>query len=99
MNELNRNIIIDILKDNIPYLNQKYHLKKIGLFGSYAKQMQSEKSDIDLIVDFDKPIGFDFVELCEYLEQLLNRKVDLLTFEGLKNSNINLKSEMVIYVN
>lgn len=99
MNELNREKIISILKEQITFLNEKYHLRRIGLFGSYAKESQSENSDIDLVVDFDKPIGLDFVELGDYLENLLNKKVDLVTLEGLKNSNLNLKTNQIIYVN
>ncbi|HAX49063.1 MAG TPA: nucleotidyltransferase domain-containing protein [Ignavibacteria bacterium] len=99
MNELNKEKIISILKEQITFLNERYHLRKIGLFGSYAVESQTESSDIDLIVDFDKPIGLDFVELGDYLENLLNKKVDLITFEGLKNSNLNLKTNQIIYVN
>jgi len=99
MNELNKEKIISILKEQITFLNEKYHLRRIGLFGSYAKESQSENSDIDLVVDFDKPIGLDFVELGDYLENLLNKKVDLVTLEGLKNSNLNLKTNQIIYVN
>lgn len=99
MDELNKEKIISILKEQFNFLNEKYHLKRIGLFGSYAKESQSENSDVDLVVDFDKPIGLDFVELGDYLENLLNKKVDLVTFEGLKNSNLNLKTNQIIYVN
>ncbi|MCI5131668.1 MAG: hypothetical protein D3904_09120, partial [Candidatus Electrothrix sp. EH2] len=41
------------LKDNYPYFAAEFGLKKIGLFGSYAKGTQQDKSDIDLIVDFE----------------------------------------------
>ncbi|HMQ78674.1 MAG TPA: nucleotidyltransferase family protein [Ignavibacteria bacterium] len=96
---MNKEKIISILKEHITILNDRYHLRRIGLFGSYAKESQTESSDIDLVVDFDKPIGLDFVELGDYLENLLNKKVDLITFEGLKNSNLNLKTNQIIYVN
>lgn len=99
MNELNKDTIIEILKRQFSFLNEKYHLRTIGLFGSYAKNLNNENSDVDLLVDFDKPIGLDFVELGDYLEKLLNKKVDLITYEGLKNSNLKLNDNQIIYVN
>jgi hypothetical protein len=100
MNQLNREKIIEILKQEFNYLNERYHLRKIGLFGSYALNMNTKGSDVDLIVDFDKPIGLEFVDLGDYLEKLFDRKVDLITYEGLKNSRINLNIEkQIIYVN
>lgn len=44
--------IIDFLKENKPFLQDNFHLTKVGLFGSYARQEQTESSDIDLIVEF-----------------------------------------------
>lgn len=99
MDDLNKDKIINILKKQFPFLSEKYHLKKIGLFGSYAQNLNTEKSDVDLIVDFEKPIGLDFIELGDYLENLLDRKVDLITNEGLKNSKLNLNNDQIIYVN
>lgn len=99
MEDLNKEKIINILKNQFSFLNEKYHLRTIGLFGSYAKNLNNENSDVDLIVDFEKPIGLDFVELGDYLENLLNKKVDLITSEGLKNSKMNLNNDQIIYVN
>ena len=60
-------------------------VKRIGLFGSYARGEESEESDIDLIVEFDpgKKNYDNFIELCFFLEDLLGHKVDLLTPESL----------------
>lgn len=99
MEQLNKERILKILKREYPYLSRKFHLSKIGLFGSYALNKSSENSDVDLIVDFDKPIGLEFVDLGDYLEKLFDKKVDLITIEGLKNSRINLNIDnQVIYV-
>jgi predicted nucleotidyltransferase len=54
------------------------------LFGSYAKGVPTEASDIDLVVEFERPLGFKFIELTEYLEQLLGQKVDILTPAGIQ---------------
>jgi hypothetical protein len=77
--------IKEILRKQYPYLVSEYGVKKIGLFGSYAKGKQTEKSDIDIIAEFERPIGLKFMEFTEYLEKILGRKTDVLTPEGVKS--------------
>lgn len=67
-----------------PVLTDKYKVKNIGLFGSYAMGKQSESSDIDILIDLQEPLGWDFFELKEFLESKLNRPVDLVTRNALK---------------
>lgn len=78
--------ILDILRKHQDALRE-YNVKKIGLFGSYAKGDQNRKSDIDLLVEFDMT-AFDenfsglfdiFMDLSSYLENLFGKKVDILT--------------------
>lgn len=77
--------ILKILGDELPYLREKFNVKSIGLFGSYARGEQKDKSDVDILVEFSKPIGFfKFMELEEYLSKRLGVKVDLVTPDGLK---------------
>ena len=82
---LNTDNIKEILRKQYPYLASEYGVKKIGLFGSYAKGKQTEKSDIDIIAEFERPIGLKFMEFTEYLEKILGRKTDVLTPEGVKS--------------
>jgi len=65
---------------------RKYGVKKIGLFGSYIREKQKEKSDIDILVEFEKEkITFDnYMHLKFFLEDLLGRKVDLVILDDLK---------------
>ena len=66
-------------------LGGKYKVKEIGIFGSYIRGGQRKRSDIDILVEFEEPIGFlKFMELEEYLKNLLGTKVDLVTKEALK---------------
>ncbi|MEF9426163.1 MAG: nucleotidyltransferase family protein [Candidatus Mariimomonas ferrooxydans] len=66
-------------------LKKQYGVREIGLFGSYVKSEQVENSDVDILVELEKPIGFfKFLELEEYLEKLLGLKVDLITKKALK---------------
>lgn len=63
----------------------KYKVKEIGVFGSAIRGELSETSDIDILVEFEEPIGFfKFLELEEYLETQLGRKVDLVSKKALK---------------
>ena len=85
---LTREEITRILRENSPYLASEYGVKRIGLFGSYAKDMPTETSDVDIVVEFDRPIGFRFAEFAEYLESLLGKRVDVLTPAGIQGIRI-----------
>jgi len=71
-----------------PYLAERYGVSRIAIFGSYAKDRQSEYSDLDLLVEFERPIGFKFDELVEYLEKEFDMKVDVLTPAGLQGIRV-----------
>lgn len=72
------------LKEIKPYLLQKFSVNKIGYFGSYARNTHTENSDIDILIELEKPLGWEFFDLQEYLEKTLKLKVDLTTVNGLK---------------
>ena len=77
--------IIDIIKNSKPEMQALYGVNKVGLFGSYVREQQREKSDIDILVSFSRDIDlFDFLELREYLENRLHQKVDLVMESALK---------------
>ena len=66
-------------------LRQKYKVKEIGIFGSYARQEQKKKSDVDVLVTFYETIDlFSFIELENHLSDLFGIKVDLVMKEGIK---------------
>jgi len=72
------------LKELKPVLLKKYFVDKIGYFGSYSRNEQSEDSDIDILVSFSKPLGWEFFDLQEFLESELKLKVDLLSEKAIK---------------
>lgn len=72
------------LKRIKPELTNKFHVRNIGYFGSYSQEQQTEYSDLDILVEFTEPIGWDFFTLEKYLEQTLGVKVDLVTTNALK---------------
>lgn len=68
-----------------PSLRGQYGVRSLGLFGSYARNEQGPRSDIDILVEFDAPIGLlRFTELERNLGELLGRKVDLVMKSALK---------------
>ena len=86
---LTKEAITKVLREKYPYLAAEYGVKRIGLFGSYAKDIPTEASDIDLVVEFERPLGFKFIELSEYLERLLGQEVDILTPAGIQGIRID----------
>jgi hypothetical protein len=80
--------IKDLLRERYPYLVSEFGVKRIGMFGSSGKNVPRKSSDIDIVVEFERPIGFRFVEFVEYLENLLGRKVDVLTPAGIQGIRI-----------
>lgn len=74
-----------IIRKNKKDLEQEYGLQKIGIFGSYARDEQGKKSDIDILVEVKRPAGFvKFIRLEQCLSRLLNARVDLVTPKALK---------------
>lgn len=80
--------VIKVLRSEIPYLKENYRVKKIALFGSVVKGRYTKTSDIDIMVEFEKPDFDKFMDLCFYLESLFHRKVDILTPEGIKRIRV-----------
>lgn len=81
----------------MPILENKFFVKKIGIFGSFARNTQTPASDVDILVEFSRPVGLRFVTLQQYLEQLLGRQVDLVTPAALKSQLKNDILREVIY--
>lgn len=73
------------LKALKPVLAEKFHVRKIGYFGSYAKGLANDNSDLDLLVEFETPIGWNFFTLENYLENFFGIPVDLVTEDALKS--------------
>jgi uncharacterized protein len=77
--------IIKKLRQNLPELTLRFHVKSLLLFGSYVRGRQRKKSDLDILVEFSEPPSFfEFLALERYLSDLLGVKVDLVMKEALK---------------
>ena len=80
-----RQDILSSLKKLKGEVAREYSVKTIGVFGSVARDEQTGKSDIDLLVEFSKPVGFvTFMRLENFLSERLGNQVDLVTSDSLK---------------
>ena len=86
------------LKELKPELAAKYHVSTIGLFGSIVRDDFTDESDIDIVVEFNAPIGIEFIDLANELELKLNRKVDLVSKRGIKPAYLRVIEPQIIYV-
>ncbi len=95
----NRADIIATLKNAREDLYKRFLVRKIGIFGSVARNEQTDASDIDLLVEFAAPVGWvTFMRLETYLSEKLGSKVDLVTPGSLKPAIRHEVLEQVIYV-
>ncbi len=81
---LSKEQVIQRLAEHKSELYQRFPLKAIALFGSFASNEQTKQSDIDVLVEFKEPVGFEFIELLEALEKIFNHKIDLVSKAGVK---------------
>lgn len=86
------------LKTLKPVLEEKYFIQRIGYFGSFSRDEQTEDSDLDVIVEFRKPVGWAFFDLQEFLENELKIKVDLVSMNALKKQLKDIILKQVIYI-
>ena len=85
---LTKNKVIRILKEEQNFLQKEFGVKKIAIFGSFAKGKARPKSDVDIFIEFIKSPGMKFFDLMDYLDKKLGRKTDVLTQKGLSSMRI-----------
>jgi len=77
--------LIEILKEQREELSKRFFVKRLGLFGSFVRGEERPDSDVDILVEFYRPVSlFKFLELEDYLTELLGRRVDLVSRKALK---------------
>ena len=86
-----------ILTSHKEELRRRFGVKEIAIFGSVVRGDATERSDVDLLVEFERPIGFDFVRLADELEAILDAKVDLVSKSALNARMFATISAEVLY--
>jgi predicted nucleotidyltransferase len=92
------NVILQKLKDNKEQLFSKYPIKSLALFGSRAREDYREDSDVDVMVEFSKPVGMEFIRLAHELEDMFSYKVDLVSKKGVKPHYLKVIEKDLQYV-
>lgn len=92
------NSIKELLTNLKPELKDRFFVNSIGLFGSIVRDDFSKMSDVDIIVDFTKPVGVEFIDLAEFIENKLQKKVDLVSKNGVKSKYFQKIESEIIYV-
>lgn len=90
--------IKDIINQHRQELEDKFKVKSIAIFGSYSRGEQTSQSDVDILVEFKEPVGFLFIHLGDFLEEILGVKVDLLTLDAIKPNRLEYITRDIIYV-
>lgn len=92
------NNISSIILKNKPFLLKKYPIKAIGVFGSVTRGDFETGSDVDILVEFDRPVGIEFIDLANELEAILHLKVDLVSRSGIKPKYLKVIEKDLQYV-
>lgn len=87
-----------ILTENKSHLLVAYPIKEIAIFGSFARGEAGEDSDIDIMVEFSEPVGFEIVDLVEELEEMLHHKVDLVSKKAIRPNLMPFVKKDLVYV-
>ena len=79
-------------------LAKKYHVRSLALFGSYSRGEQTEESDVDILVEFDKPIsGLTFVSLADTIERQMGMPIDVVPADGVKPRYLSFIQKDIVY--
>jgi uncharacterized protein len=90
--------IKNTLNKHKPDLLERYPIKSLAIFGSFARNEQTDDSDLDLMVEFNDRIGLRFVDLADEIEDYLGIKVDLVSRKGIKERYFQAIKSELIYV-
>jgi predicted nucleotidyltransferase len=97
---MNKNQALQIIQSHKDELQTQYAVKSLALFGSVARNEATANSDIDLLIEFQKPVGlFHFLTVKNCLQEWLNQKVDLVTYAALKSPLKEQILKELIHVN
>jgi len=95
---MDTNEIIGKLQYIKPVLQREYAVKTVGLFGSFATGTYTDSSDVDILVEFERPVGVEFIDLSYLLEKQFDRKVDVVSLNGIKSKYLKEIEKDIVYV-
>jgi predicted nucleotidyltransferase len=96
---MDKNTIIQKLRAIKPFLSEKYGVTELALFGSYSRDEQKAESDIDIMVDFTKRLGIEFIYLTYDLDKIFpDMKVQTVSKKGIKPAYFHVIKPDLLYV-
>lgn len=95
---MDKNQIIEKLRLIKPILQQKYGVTELALFGSYSRNEQTDKSDIDILVSHDKKLGMQFLDMVYDLDKLFDKEAQVVSKKGIKPKYFQAIQQDLIYV-
>ena len=95
---MNTNEVINKLQCIKPFLQNDFSVKTIGLFGSFSTGNYTDSSDVDILIDFERPVGVEFIDVSCLLEREFGRKVDVVSLKGIKDKYLKEIENDIIYV-
>ena len=98
MSKKTKDEILSLLVQNKAELKYRFKVRRLALFGSYARGDQKPDSDVDILVDIDPSVGLEFVTLAEQIEQLLGLPVELVSLRAIKPNKLKYIERDLIYV-
>ena len=98
MSRITKDQFFSLLIKNKAELENRFKVRRLALFGSYARGDQKPDSDVDILVDIDPSIGLEFVTLAEQIEQLLGLPVELVSLRAIKPNKLKYIERDLIYV-
>lgn len=91
----NKEEVLAILRQLMPYLTERFHVARLGIFGSVARGEETETSDVDIYVELSRPLGLDFVQLGDELEEAVGVRVDLADRSMLRRLWPHMENDLV----
>ena len=98
MSKITKEEILSLLVQNKSELENRFKVRRLALFGSYARGDQKPDSDVDILVDIDPSVGLEFVTLAEQIEHLLELPVELVSRRAIKPNKLKYIEQDLIYV-
>ena len=98
MSIITKQDILSVLVQNKSELENRFKVRHLGIFGSYARGDQRPDSDVDILVDIDPSVGLEFVTLAEEIEQLLGLPIELVSRRAIKPNKLKYIEQDLIYV-
>lgn len=95
---MDKQFIIEQLKKIKPILSEKYGITELALFGSYSRNEENEKSDIDIMVDYQNPMGLKYFDIAYELENIFKeKKIQVISKAGIKPRYFDRIKQDLIY--